>query len=40
MQVVGGVEEERWELVDKAYQVDSIDQALNVIVEYSGDMLN
>jgi len=40
MQVVGGVEEERWALVDKAYQVDSIDQALNVIVEYSGDMMN
>jgi hypothetical protein len=29
------VEEERWALVDKAYQVDSIDRALNVIVRYS-----
>jgi hypothetical protein len=40
MQGVGGVEEARWELVDKAYQVDSIDQALNVIVEYSEDRMN
>jgi len=40
MQVVGGVGEERWDLVDKAYPVDSIDRALNVIVRYSGDRMN
>lgn len=40
MQVVGGVEEARWVLVDKAYQVDSIDRALNVIVKYFGGRMN
>jgi len=40
MQVVGGVGEEQWDLVDKAYQVDSIDRALNVIVKDSGGRMN